>query len=107
MEFCACSWRFEQRRATAQLTKDGHFQTDLVAIEAEVKGEARFPGKWGCFAFGSAANLKESIGPLPATAPRHACHGRNAAVENTFVQFYPTLLAVARRFGTVNPLLQP
>jgi hypothetical protein len=29
-----------------------------------------------------------------------ACHNDNAAVEHTFVQFYPTLKPVALKFGT-------
>ena len=28
---------------------------------------------------------------------------KHTAVERTFVQFYPTLLEVARRMGTVKP----
>ena len=31
------------------------------------------------------------------------CHTKNTAVERTFVQFYPTLLDVARKMGTVKP----
>jgi hypothetical protein len=31
------------------------------------------------------------------------CHTKNAAVERTFVQFYPTLLEVARQKGTLKP----
>ena len=30
-------------------------------------------------------------------------HAQNGAVDNTFVQFYPTLMEVARRMGTVRP----
>jgi len=31
------------------------------------------------------------------------CHTKHTAVERTFVQFYPTLLEVARRMGTLKP----
>jgi hypothetical protein len=31
------------------------------------------------------------------------CHTQHTAVERTFVQFYPTLLEVARRKGTLKP----
>ena len=36
------------------------------------------------------------------TATCYACHSTNGAVENTFVQFYPTLLEVATRKGTLR-----
>jgi hypothetical protein len=31
------------------------------------------------------------------------CHTKSTAVERTFVQFYPTLLEVARAKGTLKP----
>jgi hypothetical protein len=31
------------------------------------------------------------------------CHTKNGGVEDTFVQFYPTLLPVAREKGTLRP----
>ena len=33
------------------INKAGRFQAGLIAIEAEVKDEARFPGRWGYFDF--------------------------------------------------------
>jgi hypothetical protein len=45
--------------------------------------------------------------PNPPTASCYACHREHTAVENTFVQFYPTLLDVARRFGTVKSTYDP
>jgi hypothetical protein len=35
--------------------------------------------------------------PLPFTASCYNCHAINTAVENTFVQFYPTLFEVAKK----------
>ena len=84
------------------INKGGSYQTGLVAIEAEVKDE-RFPGKWAFFAFGRTAEMKDRAEVLPATASCYACHSANGAVDNTFVQFYPTLMEVARRMGTVRP----
>jgi hypothetical protein len=40
--------------------------------------------------------------PLPANSACNSCHNQNAAVENTFVQFYPTLLEIATHRGTLN-----
>lgn len=31
-----------------------------------------------------------------------SCHDAHAAVEHTYVQFYPTLKVVAKKFGTYN-----
>ena len=93
-------------RASARegsINRAGNYQTALVAIEAEVKDTRRFPGKWAFFAFGRTAEMKDRAEALAATADCYACHGTNGAVDNTFVQFYPTLLDVARRMGTLRP----
>jgi hypothetical protein len=86
------------------INKAGNFQTSLVAVEAAVKDEARYPAtRWAYFNFGHAADMKDRVEALPGTATCYACHSSNTAVDNTFVQFYPTLLEVARRMGTVKP----
>jgi hypothetical protein len=82
------------------INKGGHFQSNLVVIEASVKDEARFPGKWAYFDFGR--DMKTQVAALPRTERCYACHADNAAVDNTFVQFYPTLLEVATKMGTVK-----
>jgi hypothetical protein len=83
------------------INQQGHFQGDLIGFEVEVKDEARFPGKWAFFDFrGPAASAKA----LPESATCYSCHAQNGAVDNTFVQFYPTLLEVAKQKGTLkNP----
>ncbi len=78
----------------------GHYQSDALAVEVAVKDVNRFKGDWGYFAFdGGAATTKV----LPPTAACYGCHSQNGAVENTFVQFYPTLLEIARAKGTLKP----
>ena len=78
----------------------GHYQNDLVAIECEVKDSARFPGNgWAFFGFGKSSSAKM----IPRSEDCYACHSKNGAVDNTFVQFYPTLLPVAKAKGTLNP----
>jgi len=79
------------------INRGGRFQEQLLGIEVEVKDEARFPGKWGFYDFGRAA---VSAKPLPTTAACYSCHAQNGAVDNTFVQFYPTLSDIARQKGT-------
>ncbi len=83
------------------INKGGHFQSDLVMIEASVKDEARYPGNWAFFDFGR--EMKTQTAALPSTERCYACHRDNAAVDNTFVQFYPTLLEVAKKAGTLKP----
>jgi len=89
----------EERGAESKgsINKQGHYQgADLMGIGVEVKDEARFPDKWAYFGFSSDAKLAQA-------APKGACwrcHEDHAAVEHTFVQFYPTLKPVAQKFGT-------
>ncbi len=89
------------------INNGGQTQGEVVALESAVKDAARFPdGGWGYFTFGRAGSL-ESAAPLPATASCYNCHGNNTAVENTFVQFYPTLFEVAKKMGTVKASYDP
>jgi hypothetical protein len=79
------------------INKSGHFQTDLKALVVETKDSAHNPDKWAYYTF-------ESDGKAAKAAPKgnecFACHDAHAAVEHTFVQFYPTLKPVAKKFGT-------
>ena len=84
----------------ASINKDGRYQEEIVTLEVEVKDPSRFPNKWAYFGFGTSAPAAK---PLPDSAGCQACHSTNGAVENTFVQFYPTLLPVAKAKGTVKP----
>ena len=77
------------------INKAGHFQGDLMGIDVEVK-DSRFPDKWAYFNFDEADKSAEAN-------PKEACwqcHEDHAAVEHSFVQFYPTLKPVAKKFGT-------
>ena len=82
------------------INRGGHFQSNLVVIEASVKDEARFPGAWAYFDFGR--DMKTQAAALPSTERCYACHADHGALDNTFVQFYPTLLDVATKMGTVK-----
>ena len=81
------------------INKGGQYQTDVVTIEAEVKDTRRFPGSgWAFFALGKATTGKV----IPSSATCYSCHSANGAVDNTFVQFYPSLIAVAKQKGTMK-----
>lgn len=83
----------------ASINKDGRFQTDRVGLSAEVKDQARFPGKWAFFGFSQDSAAGKMI---PTTGACYSCHSKNGAVDNTFVQFYPTLVNVAKEKGTLK-----
>jgi hypothetical protein len=100
----------EIRRAdeSISINNGGRTQGAMTAMEAAVKDVQRFrDGGWGYFSFDSPNGLVESANPLPATASCYTCHNNNTAVENTFVQFYPTLMDVAKKMGTVKPTYDP
>ena len=80
------------------INRSGFYQTAVRAIEANVK-DARLPGGWGFFNFG---NKTAAVAALPQSATCYTCHAENTAVEHTFVQFYPSLMDVAKRMGTVK-----
>jgi tetratricopeptide (TPR) repeat protein len=90
------------------INKGGNFQTDVAAVEMAIKDEQKFPEKWAYFNFptrgGVAAASAKALGK---NAGCFACHTANGAVENTFVQFYPTLLEVAQAKHTVKASFQP
>jgi Cytochrome P460 len=93
---------FRASRSEGSINKSGRFQSQLVGLDAEVK-DSRFPDGWAFFNFRPDNAVLESAEPLPVKAGCVECHTKNTAVERTFVQFYPTLLDVARRMKTVKP----
>jgi hypothetical protein len=82
------------------INQSGHYQsTAVMGVEVHVKDVARFPGGWAFFHFDSpTANGKI----FPPTGSCYSCHQQHAAVDTTFVQFYPTLLPIARDKKTLS-----
>ena len=81
------------------INKSGHFQSGgIMGLEVHVKDESRFPGKWAFFDV--ASETKATL--FPQTATCYSCHTQHAAVDTTFVQFYPTLLELARSKKTLS-----
>lgn len=85
-------------QSKGSINNGGHFQGELVALEAHVKDE-RFPRKWAFFGFQKGAATAKLI---PATASCYSCHAQHGAVDTTFVQFYPTLIPIAEGKGTLG-----
>lgn len=83
----------------ASINKSGHFQTtELMGREVHVKDESRFPGKWAFFGFDDKPTAKM----VPKEAACYSCHEQHGAVDTTFVQFYPTLIDLAKQKGTLS-----
>jgi hypothetical protein len=90
----------EARRAMdkGSINKSGNFQSsDVMGIEVHVKDSAHLQG-WAFFGFDTGTTAKMT----PRTAECYSCHAAHAAVDNTFVQFYPTLLPIATAKGTLS-----
>jgi Cytochrome P460 len=86
------------------INQHGKFQTgELMGLEMHVKDTKRFRGGWAFFSFHGA----EPARMIPLSADCYACHEQHAAVDTTFVQFYPTLLQVATLKGTLSPGYKP
>jgi len=86
-------------QSKGSINKTGHFQTDLMGLAVEVKDSSRYPEKWAYFAFDADG---KAAGAMPRGNGCWSCHDDHAAVEHTFVQFYPTLKPVARKFGVYD-----
>jgi hypothetical protein len=91
----------ELRSATSKgsINKSGHYQSGgVMEVEVHVKDNTRFEGGWAFFAITGGA----PAAPIPASADCYSCHRQHAAVDTTFVQFYPTLIDLATKKGTLS-----
>jgi hypothetical protein len=83
------------------INKGGHYQQGVAALEVHLKDQARFPAtKWAFFGFDASSRTAK---PFPANSACQTCHAKSGAVDETFVQFYPTLAPVAEAKGTLKP----
>lgn len=90
-------------RGKGSINQQGSYQdTAVMAVEVHVKDETRFPGKWAFFGFGTGKTAKM----IPTSTDCYSCHAAHAAVDTTFVQFYPTLLPISTSKGTLSAAYQ-
>jgi hypothetical protein len=81
------------------INKAGQYQTnDIMAHSIHIKDESR--GGWAFFGYDD--DLKPSH-QIPREAVCYSCHEQHGAVDTTFVQFYPTLLEIAKGKHTLAP----
>lgn len=83
------------------INKTGHYQTgEIMGREVHVKDTARFAGtaNWAFFNGEDGATGKL----LPKEMECYSCHEQHGAVDTTFVQFYPTLLEIAKKKNTLS-----
>lgn len=78
--------------------QNGQVQGSLEGIAVHLKDETRFAGKWAFFGFHGEKTSKV----IPLTANCYSCHSAHGEVDTTFVQFYPTLLPIAKNKGTLS-----
>ena len=79
------------------INRRGQFQTGVLGREAHVK-DKRFKSGWAFFGFSGEGPGRE----IPQTSDCNQCHEKHAAVDTTFVQFYPTLQAAAQANKTFS-----
>jgi Cytochrome P460 len=114
-------------KSKGSVNQAGNFQdTELMGLEVHIKDESRFhsQGNWAFFGFdaasvpspaanASASSTATAAGALPSskmtptTAACYSCHAQHAAVDTTFVQFYPTLLPIAESHSTLKEPTPP
>jgi hypothetical protein len=83
------------------INKQGSYQgTEVMGVEIHVKDESRFSGKWAFFGFDDAKTATAKM--IPTDMACYSCHSQHAAVDTTFVQFYPTLLPIAQSKATLS-----
>ena len=82
--------------SAVSINKAGRVQLEkIVDIEGEVKDASK--GGWAFYGFGNGTRKGKLFAK---SVPCYSCHEQHAAVDNTFVQFYPTLIETAKKHGT-------
>jgi hypothetical protein len=84
--------------SNASINKAGQFQTgEVMGLEVHVK-DKRLPGGWAFYGFDD----DKPTTPFPHEMNCYSCHEQHGAVNTTFVQFYPTLVGIAEKKGTLS-----
>jgi hypothetical protein len=89
-------------KGKGSINQSGNYQGSFAGVEIHVKDKARFAGGWAFFSFGAGKTGRMR----PMSDDCYSCHAAHAAVDTTFVQFYPTLMPIAASKGTVSAAYQ-
>ena len=73
-------------------------ERERMTIEMHVRDEGRFKGGWAFWVTDGVAPAQQ----VPYAADCYSCHLQHGAVDTTFVQFYPTAQAIAKKAGTFH-----
>jgi hypothetical protein len=84
--------------AEPPLRKGTYQTTQVMGMEVHVRDIKRFPTGWAFFGFDDSGPGKK----VAEGSDCEQCHEAHAAVDTTFVQFYPTLVATAERLHTMS-----
>jgi len=71
---------------------------EVTGLEMHVKDSAHVKDGWGFYGFGG----KQSAKLIERPASCYTCHEQHAAVDTTFVQFYPTLIGLAKEKSSLS-----
>ena len=69
-----------------------------IGLPDGLDAKLEFSAGWGFFGFSG----EQPASLIPQAAACYACHQDHAAVDTTFVQFYPTLLPVSATKATLS-----
>lgn len=87
--------------SNASINHGGQSQgAEVMGMELHVRDTTRFPSGDGWRFYDVGDDGKGAL--LPESATCYSCHQQHGAVDTTFVQFYPTLLTVAKARGTLT-----
>ncbi|MGH8283168.1 MAG: cytochrome P460 family protein [Gammaproteobacteria bacterium] len=93
---------FRGSSTKGSINHHGYFQSGkTLGVLVHVKDEARYKGGWAFFAFDGNASAKPAR-KIPVSAACYSCHLAHGAVDTTFVQFYPSLLPIAKKYSTLS-----
>ncbi len=81
-----------------EIGKSGKVQEGIISIELHVKDKKRYPGDGWAFFFSNGKTPTARYVARPASC--YTCHEEHGKVDTTFVQFYPTLVDVAKAHKT-------
>jgi hypothetical protein len=93
-----------ESESKGSINQHGHYQKSVAAIEAHVKDSKRFAeGGWAFFDLSPKPHQRPTVKAIAPGNRCQECHSKHGAVDDTFVQFYPDLIPIAAKFGTLKP----